>query len=124
MPRGTRTKHGIAMSQKNENGRRAGDNLEHVFPYDDLRDWIAEADRLGELRHVTGANWQEEIGMAAEVVSHDDNAPAVLFGEVPGCLKGSRVLVNLFGGKRKNMTLGFPVITSYSIHYTKLYEEG
>ena len=86
----------------------AGGNLEHLIPYDDLRSWIVETERLGELRHVTGANWQEEIGMAAEVVSHDDNAPAVLFGEVPGCLEGSRVLVNMFGGKRKNMTLGFP----------------
>ncbi len=93
---------------KGGNGRGAGGNLDRVFPYDDLRGWIAEAERLGELRRVEGANWQEEIGMAAEVVSHDDHAPAVLFGDVPGCLKGSRVLVNLFGGKRKNMTLGFP----------------
>ena len=85
-----------------------GGNLKHSIPYDDLRDWIIEAERLGELRHVDGANWQEEIGMAAELVSHDDNAPAVLFGEVPGTLTGSRVLVNMFGGRRKNMTLGFP----------------
>jgi 4-hydroxy-3-polyprenylbenzoate decarboxylase len=84
------------------------DNIKQLIPYEDLRGWIAEADRLGELRHVDGASWQEEIGMAAEVVSHDDSAPAVLFGKVPGCLPGSRVLVNIFGGKRKNMTLGFP----------------
>ncbi len=86
----------------------AGGNLKHRIPYDDLRDWIAEAERLGELRRVDGASWQEEIGMAAELVSHDDTAPAVLFGEVPESLAGSRVLVNLFGGRRKNMTLGFP----------------
>jgi 4-hydroxy-3-polyprenylbenzoate decarboxylase len=96
------------MSKKGGNGRGAGGNLKPLFPYDDLRGWIAEAERLGELRHVAGATWQEEIGMAAEVVSHDENAPAVLFGAVPGCLQGARVLVNLFGGKRKNMTLGFP----------------
>jgi UbiD family decarboxylase len=87
----------------------AGGNLEHLIPYEDLREWLAEADRLGELRHVKGANWQEEIGMAAEVVSHDDAAPAVIFEDVPETLPGSRVLVNIFGGKRKNMTLGFPV---------------
>ena len=28
--------------------------------------------------------------------------------EVPGIAKGFRVLTNFFGGKRKNMTLGFP----------------
>ena len=39
--------------------------------------WIAEAERLGELRRVGGASWQEEIGMAAELVSHSDAAPAV-----------------------------------------------
>ena len=39
---------------------RAG-NLEHRLTYDDLRDWIAEAERLGELRHVTGASWQSDI---------------------------------------------------------------
>ena len=93
---------------KGGNGRSGGSNREQFFPYNDLREWIAETERLGELRHVKGANWQEEIGMAAEVVSHDDKAPAVLFSDVPGCLEGSRVLVNIFGGKRKNMTLGFP----------------
>lgn len=87
---------------------RPGDNLRHHLPYDDLRDWLAEADRLGELRHVTGANWQEEIGMAAELVSHSDDSPAVLFDQVPGCATGFRVLTNIFGAKRKNMTLGFP----------------
>lgn len=90
------------------NSADAGGNLQHAIPYDDLRGWIAEAERLGELRYVNGADWQEEIGMAAELVSHDDGAPAVLFGEVPDSLEGSRVLVNIFGGKRKNMTLGFP----------------
>lgn len=96
------------MSADEGSSGGAGGNLEHIVPYDDLRGWIAEAERLGELRRVTGANWQEEIGMAAEIVSHRDDAPAVLFDSVPGSLDGSRVLVNLFGGKRKNMTLGFP----------------
>src|SRR5258708_22699798 len=39
---------------------------------------------------------------------HDDSAPCFVFDQVPGTIKGSRVLVNFFGGKRKNMTLGFP----------------
>jgi len=76
------------------------------YCYDDLRDWIDAADRLGELRHLKGASWQEGIGMAAELVSHDDTAPAVLFDDVPGCAPGFRVLVNLFGARRKAMSLG------------------
>ncbi len=82
--------------------------------YDDLRGWLAEAERLGEVKAVTGAGWQEEIGMAAELVSHSDKTPALLFDEVPGFPKGFRVLVNIFGGRRRNMTLGFPA------HFNKL----
>ena len=86
----------------------------YKIPYEDLREWIAQAEKLGEIRHVKGASWQEDIGMAAELVQHDENAPCVIFDEVPGCKKGQRVLTNFFGGKRKNMTLGFP------LHYSKL----
>ena len=82
--------------------------------YDDLRGWIALAEKLGEIRVVKGATWQEDIGMASELVMHDENAPCVIFEDVPGCKKGQRVLVNFFGGKRKNMTLGFP------LEYSKL----
>lgn len=78
------------------------------LPYTDLREWIAEAEKLGEVREVSGASWQEDIGMATEVLCHDESAPAVLFKDIPGTLPGSRVLVNFFGGQRQKMTLGFP----------------
>ena len=76
--------------------------------YDDLREWLSHAERLGELRTVNGASWQEDIGLAAEAVLRAENGPCVLFDEVPGCPKGFRVLLNVFAGKRRNMTLGFP----------------
>ncbi len=76
--------------------------------YDDLRSWLIEAERLGEVKRVSGASWQEEIGLATELVSHSEAAPAVLFDDIPGAQKGFRVLTNIFGGARKNMTLGFP----------------
>ena len=84
------------------------DNIGMRLVYDDLRSWLAEAERLGEVKTVHGATWQEDIGMATELVSHSDEAPAVVFDDIPGVAKGFRVLVNIFGGKRKNMTLGFP----------------
>ena len=83
-------------------------NNEHNFAYQDLRDWLAEAEKLGELETITGASWEEDIGMAATVAKYRDGSPALLFDEVPGCAKGFRVLCNFFGGKRKNLTLGFP----------------
>ena len=83
-------------------------NTAQQFTYEDLRDWIEQADRLGELKRVDGASWEKDIGMAAEIVIREDNGPAVLFDKVPGCPDGFRVLINVFGGVRRNMTLGFP----------------
>ncbi len=82
-------------------------NIKLDVPYDDLREWIAQADKLGELRVAEGYDWEEQIGMAAELLQHDENAPAALFDKIPGVPEGYRVLTNFFAGKRKNMTLGF-----------------
>ncbi len=76
--------------------------------YDDLREWIVQADKLGELVRANGYSWQEDIGMAAELLQHDAKAPAALFDNIPGYPKGFRVLTNFFGGRRQNMTLGLP----------------
>ena len=37
-----------------------------------------------------------------------ENGPCVVFEDIPGCAKGSRLLMNMFAGTRRNMTLGFP----------------
>jgi 4-hydroxy-3-polyprenylbenzoate decarboxylase len=50
----------------------------------DLREWMKEAEKLGELRTVFGASWQEDIGLASDVVIPPDDGPAVIFDEVPG----------------------------------------
>ena len=83
-------------------------NSKPVIAYNDLREWLAEAERLGEVRHVKGANWQEDIGLVAEAILRAENGPCVVFNEVEGCPKGYRLLLNMFAGRRRNMTLGFP----------------
>lgn len=83
--------------------------MEPKFLYNDLRSWIDQARSLEELRFVEGANWQEEIGMATELLEHSDPAPAVLFDKIPGYPPGYRILTNFFGSRRKAMTLGLPV---------------
>jgi len=83
-------------------------NSKPVIAYNDLREWLAEAERLGEVRHVKGANWQEDIGLVAEAILRAENGPCVVFDEVEGCPKGYRLLLNMFAGRRRNMTLGFP----------------
>jgi UbiD family decarboxylase len=94
--------------------------------FTDLREWMREAEKLGELKTVLGASWQEEIGLASDVVVPADDGPAVLFDEVPGCPKGFRILINCFAGKRRAMTLGFPqgltkqeLSDAYFAHYQK-----
>ena len=44
----------------------------------------------------------------AETILREENGPCVVFDEVPGSPKGFRVLLNMFAGVRRNMTLGFP----------------
>jgi 3-polyprenyl-4-hydroxybenzoate decarboxylase len=85
----------------------AADPQPHLA-YDDLRQWLDEARRLGEVKQASGLSWEQDIGTVAGVAMHDDGAPCFVFDDVPGTIAGSRVLVNFFGGKRKNMTLGFP----------------
>ena len=82
--------------------------IQSHIAFTDLREWISEAEKLGELKTVLGASWQEEIGLATDVVVPPDDGPAVIFDEVPGCPKGFRLLINCFAGKRRAMTLGFP----------------
>jgi hypothetical protein len=43
-------------------------NLRHSITYRDLREYIAEVDKLGELRRVNGATWEEDIGLATELL--------------------------------------------------------
>ncbi|HXQ52631.1 MAG TPA: UbiD family decarboxylase [Stellaceae bacterium] len=85
-----------------------GSNIAANIAYDDLRQWLDHAERLGEVRKVKGASWQEDIGLAAEAVLRAENGPCVVFDDIPGCPKGFRLLLNVFAGTRRNMTLGFP----------------
>ena len=83
-------------------------NIKAAIGYDDLREWLSAAEALGEVRNVKGASWQEDIGLAAEAILRAEDGPCVVFDDVPGCPKGFRVLLNMFAGTRRNMTLGFP----------------
>ena len=76
--------------------------------YEDLREWLAHAERLGEVRTLRGASWEEDIGLVAEAILRAENGPCVVFEDIPGCPKGFRLLLNMFAGTRRAMTLGLP----------------
>src|SRR2546422_6164174 len=79
----------------------------------DLRDWLRRVDALGELQTVRGANAEEDIGMATELLGRTRPSKATIFDEIPGYKKGFRVLSNGLGSfPRIALTLGLPVDAS------------
>lgn len=73
----------------------------------DLRSWIAKMDAAGEIRHISGAGREEEIGGIVDFYQRKTGNPAVLFDDIPGYPKGHRVLANLLTSvKRIHLTLG------------------
>ena len=73
----------------------------------DLREWLARVESLGELKRVTGANSEEDIGAITEMLDHNGESPCVLFDEIPNFKPGYRVLANSIGSRvRQAVTLG------------------
>jgi len=76
---------------------------------DGMRSWLSQADELGEIRTIEGADWDLEIGGVADIVNERGSSPAVLFDSIKGYPKGYRVLVNSLGSTRRlGLSLGMP----------------
>lgn len=58
----------------------------------DLRPWLDEVRKFGELRDVVGADWKLELGAISELNVKRDPNPALLFDGIAGYPKGFRVL--------------------------------
>jgi UbiD family decarboxylase len=58
----------------------------------DLRVWLSTVRELGELREVSGADWNLELGAISELNVKKDLPPALLFDDIKGYPKGHRVL--------------------------------
>src|SRR5262249_21838908 len=69
----------------------------NLLPYEGLRGWIDELEKMGDLRIVEGADVDKGIGQASELLEHHEDAPAVVFDSISGYKKGYRVLVNMYG---------------------------
>jgi UbiD family decarboxylase len=78
--------------------------------FNDLREWLAQVEKMGELRHVSEASRDEDIGRITEMLQHTDEAPAALFDDIEGFPRGYRILVNAHSTRRRlALTLGLPV---------------
>ena len=80
--------------------------------YRGLRGWLDTVERLGELKRVSGAHWDVEMGAVTHMLTEKSGgtAPAILFDDVPGYAKGYRTLYGqLSSVKRIALTLGLPL---------------
>src|SRR5919108_1198791 len=79
----------------------------------DLRNWLAEMEAAGELRKVSGANREEEIGGIVDIYQRATNNQALLFDDIPGYPRRYRVAANILTGvKRIALTMGMPANAS------------
>ena len=79
--------------------------------YKDLRDFLEIVDNYGELKRLSGIDWNLEMGSIAELVYHRgrEPRPALLFDEIPDYPKGYSCLFGLLGSQRRiALALGLP----------------
>jgi UbiD family decarboxylase len=78
--------------------------------YNDLREFIEEARKAGELTQIDGADWDLEIGTITHLAGDKGNSPVLLFDHIKGYPAGFRVVTNQFTtGRRTALSLGLPV---------------
>jgi 4-hydroxy-3-polyprenylbenzoate decarboxylase len=92
--------------------------------YGGLRGWIEQVDKMGELKRVSGASWDTEMGAVTHMLTEHSHgtAPALLFDDVPGFPKGFRTLYGHFSSiKRVALTLGLPLERERKVDIVKQY---
>ncbi|MDO8691337.1 MAG: UbiD family decarboxylase [Dehalococcoidia bacterium] len=78
--------------------------------FNDLRGWLEEVDKIGQLGVAKGAHWNLEIGAITELVQREGPRNAVLFDEIPDYPNAGRIVVNTLGSfDRLALTWGLPV---------------
>jgi UbiD family decarboxylase len=77
--------------------------------YRDLREFIDEIERIGELRKVEGADIDLEIGAVTEVAAGSSSCPMLLFDRIKAYPPGYRVVTNLLHTPRRlALAVGLP----------------
>ena len=78
--------------------------------FNDLRDFLSEAERLGEVKPVRGADWNIEIGAITELQVSRPDQPMLLFDEIKDYPPGYRVVTNFMNtSKLFALTHGLPL---------------
>jgi 4-hydroxy-3-polyprenylbenzoate decarboxylase len=78
----------------------------------DLRVWLGQVEKLGQLERIDGVNWDLELSTLAEILNETYGErgkarPALLFDRIVGYPEGHRVAVNLVSSSgRLSLTMG------------------
>src|SRR5260221_13076731 len=79
------------------------------MPFNDLREFIDAARKLGQVKEIHGAHWELEIGALTELFAFKDPSPLVIFDQVPGHAPNFCVASNLINTpSRSSLTVGMP----------------
>ncbi|MFQ6010972.1 MAG: UbiD family decarboxylase [Nitrososphaerales archaeon] len=77
--------------------------------FSDLREFLKEAEELGELKHINEADPDLDVGGLTELMA-ERSGPALLFDGLKGYPKGFRILCNPYlSDKRTSLALGLPL---------------
>jgi len=75
----------------------------------DLRDWLAEVERRGELKQIDGADWDLEIGYIQDRKVRGEDTSVLLFDNIKGYPSGYRLVTTALNTPgRTALTLNLP----------------
>ncbi len=83
----------------------------------DLRDWLREAERMGELLLVSEeVDWDQEMSAIAYLLGKQLGSPAILFENIKGYTKDHRVLFNMLGSSLNRIALAMRMPTGKRVN--------
>ena len=83
------------------------------MPFNDLREFIDAARKLGQVKDIHGAHWNLEIGALTEMFAFRDPNPLVVFDQIPDHAPNFRVAANLVSNPvRSGLTVNMPADTT------------
>lgn len=72
------------------------------MPFSDLREFLAQLEEAGELRRISGAHWNLEMGVISEL-SFEHQGPALLFEDIVDYPREYRVVTNLLSTVKRSL---------------------
>lgn len=84
-------------------------------PFADLREFLSEVEKAGQLKQIHGADWNLEIGAITELGASRPRPPVLLFDNIRGYEPGWRVVTNLLSNVetlRERLIYGCPLSLS------------